>query len=134
MTEAITPTPPGDLPASLNPQAATKSNLTPAQQARLRVLAATEARLGPVSPSAPARPSPPLSKTNAGRAAAYRAAQFTLPTEHEDREKRLEFGRLLDRGIVRDNSYKVTADAVEVSSSACIRRCLFADEDPPQPF
>ncbi|WVW78551.1 hypothetical protein I302_100507 [Kwoniella bestiolae CBS 10118] len=35
------------------------------------------------------------------------------PSEKEDRETRIKFSRLLDRGIVRDNSYKDSADAVE---------------------
>ncbi|WWC86995.1 uncharacterized protein L201_001877 [Kwoniella dendrophila CBS 6074] len=35
------------------------------------------------------------------------------PTEKEDREIRIKFMRLLDRGIVRDNNYANSADAVE---------------------
>ncbi|WWC59358.1 uncharacterized protein I303_101910 [Kwoniella dejecticola CBS 10117] len=35
------------------------------------------------------------------------------PTEKEDRDTRIKFSRLLDRGIVRDNNYIESADAVE---------------------
>ncbi|OCF76808.1 hypothetical protein I204_02513 [Kwoniella mangroviensis CBS 8886] len=77
--------------------------------------------------TAPAAPpvSLPLRQNPAAQAAQARAAAAAesasrqntetrwVPTEKEDRDTRIKFSRLLDRGIVRDNNYKDSADAVE---------------------
>ncbi|KAK4684523.1 hypothetical protein P7C73_g5654, partial [Tremellales sp. Uapishka_1] len=69
---------------------------------REAALAAAEARLrGEPNPGVP--PPPPAPKP-------------WEPTEKGDRDTRLQFGRLLDRGIIRDNGYRVSAEAVEVST------------------
>ncbi|WWD07802.1 hypothetical protein V865_005906 [Kwoniella europaea PYCC6329] len=83
----------------------------------------------PPSTTTPAAPpmSPPLRQNPAAQAAQARAADAAaaesasrqntethwVPTEKEDRDTRIKFSRLLDRGIVRDNNYKDSADAVE---------------------
>ncbi|WWC67844.1 uncharacterized protein I206_101761 [Kwoniella pini CBS 10737] len=67
------------------------------------------------------RSRPPGGMTPAALAAEARAAKFGTretdnvwrPTEKEDRDTKIKFSRLLDRGIVRDNNYKDSADAVE---------------------
>lgn len=78
---------------------------TPAAK-RLAALEAAEARLkGQPNPNTPeaikaARPTPPAWE----------------PTEKGDKNKRFEFTRLLDRGVVRDNGYRQAAECVEVSA------------------
>ncbi|WVQ83390.1 hypothetical protein IAT38_005531 [Cryptococcus sp. DSM 104549] len=97
-------------------------------QARAAALRAAEARLNPppsydaaavADPSAPASTSPAVAASSTstpaplfGAPRAQTAASYH-PTEKDDRETRLKFSRLLDRGIVRDNGYKQSAEAVE---------------------
>ena len=80
------------------------------ENARKAALAAAEARLkGPpaeASTSTSSAPTPP---------------KWEKPTEKQDQETRRNFARLLDRGIVRDNGYKQSAEAVEVSESFSVR-------------
>lgn len=77
------------------------SNSDPAAR-RAAALAAIEARqLGsPESPSSTAK-----------------VEVWVPPSEKDDAESRKTFARLLDRGIVRDNGYKQSYEAVEVSAS-----------------
>ncbi len=72
---------------------------------RLAALAAAEARLRG-DPPAPDADDPSTSKK--------KEEVWAGPKEKDDRESRLQFGRLLDRGIVRDNGYRQSAEAVEV--------------------
>ncbi|TYJ51818.1 hypothetical protein B9479_007594 [Cryptococcus floricola] len=74
--------------------------LTPREAA----LAAAQARLNP--PPAPPAPAPP-----SGPRPLF--APAPRHTEKEERDLVLKFNRLLDRGIIRDNSYQDSADAVE---------------------
>lgn len=55
-----------------------------------------------------------------------RASPRPTFTDKEERELKLKFGKLLDRGIVRDNGYKESAEAVEVGLILDMRRsrCL----------
>ncbi|ODO08977.1 hypothetical protein I350_02569 [Cryptococcus amylolentus CBS 6273] len=81
---------------------------------REAALAAAQARLNPppqandaAAPAAPASASAPPSGTRPLFAPAPRH------TEKEERDIILKFNRLLDRGIIRDNSYQDSAEAVE---------------------
>ncbi|WVR04584.1 hypothetical protein IAU60_001592 [Kwoniella sp. DSM 27419] len=75
----------------------------------------------PTSPSSPSASVEPVSLIAQARAAHLARMGVTFPapptpwqqSDKEDRELRLKFGRLLDRGIIRDNGYKQSADAVE---------------------
>ncbi|WWD21439.1 hypothetical protein CI109_105924 [Kwoniella shandongensis] len=98
----------------------------PRTEARAAALAAAEARLRPppsydaiaVDPeSSTSTSSPGASQSSnplfgGGRTSALPVDNYK-PTEKEDRELRVKFGRLLDRGIVRDNGYKQSLEAVE---------------------
>lgn len=98
----------------------------PADQ-RAAALAAAEARLRPaIDPASPIDASAGASvpegsgistPTRSGlfSGAASSSVKKWEPTEKEDRETRLMFSRLLDRGIVRDNGYKDAATCVEVN-------------------
>ena len=83
---------------------------TPAER-RAALLAATESRLrGDPTPAeledAPKKPKEDI---------------FVPPSEKEIAESMRALRRLLDRGVVRDNGYRQSAEAVEVSLSSC--RC-----------
>ena len=95
-----------------NPTANSASSAKPASTVkpplsadRFAALAAAEARL---------RGEPSNSETDPGTALKPKEEVWTGPDEKIDRETRLKFGRLIDRGIVRDNGYRQSAEAVEV--------------------
>ncbi|WVQ69126.1 uncharacterized protein L199_007341 [Kwoniella botswanensis] len=73
----------------------------------------------PISPPLRQNPAAQAAQARAAAAAAAESASCQntethwVPTEKEDRDTRIKFSRLLDRGIVRDNNYKDSADAVE---------------------
>jgi hypothetical protein len=82
-----------------------------AAERRAALLAAAEARL---------RGDPSAHDLENQAAEAKRVKKeetWVQPTEKQDEETKRNFGRLLDRGIVRDNGYKQSAEAVEVSIS-----------------
>ena len=110
---------------------------------RLAVLVAAEARLrgdqpspdtlspdaSTLDPSTSTAPSPSLTTNGqVGREGLTKQESWNGLDEKEDRELRIKFGRLLDRGIVRDNGYKQSAEAVEVSPIHPTR--LYADATP----
>ncbi|WVQ97990.1 hypothetical protein IAU59_005110 [Kwoniella sp. CBS 9459] len=95
-TGAASPSPSPQL-SSTAPSRPVSTN--PAAQARA---AAAAARLKALNNAA-----------GAGAGASASGANEWRPSEKEDRELRIKFGRLLDRGIVRDNGYRQSADAVE---------------------
>ncbi|ORX38855.1 hypothetical protein BD324DRAFT_577259 [Kockovaella imperatae] len=53
---------------------------------------------------------------------------WTKPSEKQDLETRRNFARLLDRGIVRDNGYKQSAEAVETLIKICMNILENPDE------
>lgn len=79
---------------------------TPAQ-ARQAALAAAEARF-----RTPITPASDVKKDDGSK---EQEEVWTPPSEVEDINKKKEFGRLLDRGIVRDNGYAQAAACCEVS-------------------
>jgi hypothetical protein len=72
---------------------------------RAAALAAAEARLK-------GSPSPAELEEAAN---APKVEQWKQPSEKDDIEAKRALARLIDRGIVRDNGYRQSADAVEVS-------------------
>lgn len=72
----------------------------------------------------------PQAATNGGSSVAEqapfspgsRASPRPALTDKEEKELKLKFGKLLNRGIVRDNGYKESAEAVEVGLILDIRR------------
>lgn len=111
------------------PSAATRQNRP---DPRAAALAAAEARTRALGQPAPSSPSATGSASAAGagggpagglfrppNAASSSSSNTTgtrfSPTEKEERDTRIKFSRLLDRGLVRDNGYKQVADGVEVS-------------------
>lgn len=57
-----------------------------------------------------------------------RASPRPTFTDKEERELKLKFGKLLDRGIVRDNGYKESAEAVETLLK--IANNILSSDDP----
>lgn len=88
---------------------------------RAAALAAAEARLrGEPSPhelEERARLAPPVEEV------------WVQPSEKEDAAAKRELGRLIDRGIVRDNGYKQAAEAVEVSWRSHLEALALQAED-----
>ena len=71
---------------------------------RLAALAAAEARLKSANnPPEEVTPEIPVEE------------KWEPPSEEEDRTRKRELARVLDRGIVRDNGYKDASECVEVS-------------------
>ncbi|OCF37404.1 hypothetical protein I316_00525 [Kwoniella heveanensis BCC8398] len=77
----------------------------------------TPSRPASTNPAAQARAAAAAARlnalNNANAAASGSGRTAWIPSEKEDRELRIKFGRLLDRGIVRDNGYRQSAEAVE---------------------
>ncbi|KAI9636479.1 uncharacterized protein MKK02DRAFT_45185 [Dioszegia hungarica] len=62
-------------------------------------------------PKAAGASTPPLFRS--GSSSTGTAANKWTPTEKEEKECRIKFARLLDRGLVRDNGYRQVAEGVE---------------------
>ena len=84
---------------------------------RAAALAAAEARLKG-SPS-------PAELEEAARTP--KAEQWKQPSEKDDIEAKRVLARLIDRGIVRDNGYRQSADAVEVSFRLAVAGSAMVD-------
>lgn len=112
-----------------SPAATASASATSRPNPRQAALLAAEARLRPASSSSSSNPAttspesavasasgsstPPLFQSG-GNGASAGTRKWT-PTEKEERDCRIKFARLLDRGLVRDNGYRQVADGVEVS-------------------
>jgi hypothetical protein len=115
-----------------NPSTPPANTARPADP-RAAARAAALARFAPPpAPDAGAEPGPgPAAAGAAAPAGGYRATGTAIetkprpeqlfarenswqPSEKEERDTRIKFSRLLDRGLVRDNGYKQVAEGVEV--------------------
>lgn len=111
MSDSSTPQAPSARPA--DPRAA-------ARAAALARFATPGSPSASTSTSAATVAQPAAAGAAAGESASpsvFRAATPNTfqPTEKEERDTRIKFSRLLDRGLVRDNGYKQVAEGVEVS-------------------
>lgn len=122
--------------AQSQPRAGVREAALAAAQARLNPPPSYDASSAYASNSAVAGGAAPQATMNNGSTVSGQIPLSSPPgsrvsprpsfTDKEERELKLKFGKLLDRGIVRDNGYKESAEAVEVGLILYIgrNRCL----------
>lgn len=101
-------TPPNHHPSLLSPIPSHPTDMSSTDR-RAAALAAAEARLRGDPTAHDLEEQARLDRLNP------KEETWTPPSEKEDASAKRELGRLIDRGIVRDNGYKQAAEAVEVS-------------------
>lgn len=124
--------------AQSQPRAGVREAALAAAQARLNPPPSYDASSAYASNSAIAGGAAPQATMNNGNTVSGQIPLSSPPgsrasprpsfTDKEERELKLKFGKLLDRGIVRDNGYKESAEAVETLLK--IANNILSSDDP----